>query len=276
MTDTSCHGDDLPEYRVRARNLATDSENAIHDDQVARAYGFKGGLVPGVIVHAYMTYPVVRLFGLDWLERGAMTTRFLRPVYDGESIRVWATTAQRGDTGKQLVELETYNESGELCSKARAWVDDGENPPSISAYPAAELPAERLPADPTALSAVQAFGSLEYVFDFAKAVDFLQSIGDDLAIYPSERIAHPGFLLAGANHLLARNVALGPWIHVGSEIVSFAAVHDGDSVSVRGKPVRVWERKGNHFVELDVLFVVGGVTPVLRVTHTAIYALARR
>ena len=37
-------------YRVRARNAATNSEDKIHPDDVARRYGFEGGLVPGVTV----------------------------------------------------------------------------------------------------------------------------------------------------------------------------------------------------------------------------------
>ena len=39
--------------RVRARNDAQRSENAIHDHDVAQQYGFEGGLVPGVTVYAY-------------------------------------------------------------------------------------------------------------------------------------------------------------------------------------------------------------------------------
>ena len=37
-------------YHVKARNPATESENKIHHDDVARQYGFAGGLVPGVTV----------------------------------------------------------------------------------------------------------------------------------------------------------------------------------------------------------------------------------
>ena len=40
-------------YRVEAYNTAKQSENKIHDDAVARQYGFSGGLVPGVEVLAY-------------------------------------------------------------------------------------------------------------------------------------------------------------------------------------------------------------------------------
>src|SRR5439155_1383566 len=61
----------LPEYRVKARNTPENSENQIHDDVVARRYGFRGGLVPGMIVYAYLTHPLVAAFGAAWLERGA-------------------------------------------------------------------------------------------------------------------------------------------------------------------------------------------------------------
>ena len=40
--------------RVVARNDAEASENRIHDDRVAAEYGFRGGLVPGVTVYAYL------------------------------------------------------------------------------------------------------------------------------------------------------------------------------------------------------------------------------
>ena len=62
-------GTDLPLHKLRAHNEAVDSENMIHDDTVAAQYGFKGGLVPGVSVYAYMTYPIVQAFGADWLTR---------------------------------------------------------------------------------------------------------------------------------------------------------------------------------------------------------------
>ena len=51
----------LGPYRVEAFNTAKASENKIHDDAVARRFGFRGGLVPGVDVYAYMTHlPVAR------------------------------------------------------------------------------------------------------------------------------------------------------------------------------------------------------------------------
>ena len=46
----------LETYRVSAHNTSKLSENKIHDDTVARRFGFSGGLVPGVDVMAYMMH----------------------------------------------------------------------------------------------------------------------------------------------------------------------------------------------------------------------------
>src|SRR3982074_3619656 len=43
----------LEAYRVQAYNTAKLSENKMHDDTVAKRFGFSGGLVPGVDVMAY-------------------------------------------------------------------------------------------------------------------------------------------------------------------------------------------------------------------------------
>ena len=85
----------LPEYRVKARNTPAHAENKIHDDAVARQYGFRGGLVPGVTVYAYLTHPLVEAFGAAWLERGTAEVRFVRPVLDGEEVTVSGTVTAR-------------------------------------------------------------------------------------------------------------------------------------------------------------------------------------
>src|ERR1700745_2299544 len=60
----------LGPYRVEAFNTAKASENKIHDDAVARRFGFGGGLVPGVDVYAYMAHQPVARWGCAWLEHG--------------------------------------------------------------------------------------------------------------------------------------------------------------------------------------------------------------
>src|SRR5437660_2995934 len=93
----------LPAYRVAARNTALASENKIHDDDVARRFGFAGGLVPGVEVYAYMTHLPAQRWGRAWLERGRAECRLLKPVYDGETVLVTAAE----DGGGLAIEAES-------------------------------------------------------------------------------------------------------------------------------------------------------------------------
>ncbi|HEY3142742.1 MAG TPA: hypothetical protein VGJ86_16500, partial [Acidimicrobiales bacterium] len=58
---------DVRDYTLVAKNTATTSANKIHDDEVAQRYGFRGGLVPGVDVYAYLTHPLAEAWGIDWL-----------------------------------------------------------------------------------------------------------------------------------------------------------------------------------------------------------------
>src|SRR6266498_2246651 len=84
----------LEPYRVVAYNTSKQSENKIHDDTVARRFGFSGGLVPGVDVMAYMMHLPVAKWGRGFLERGLIEARFVKPVYDGETAEL---TAEEGD-----------------------------------------------------------------------------------------------------------------------------------------------------------------------------------
>lgn len=70
----------LETYRVEAYNTAKRSENKMHDDTVARRFGFSGGLVPGVDVFAYMMHVPVARWGCDFIARGLVEARFIKPV----------------------------------------------------------------------------------------------------------------------------------------------------------------------------------------------------
>src|ERR1700688_3646650 len=103
----------LSSYRVVAFNTAHDSENKIHDDSVARRFGFGGGLVPGGAGYGYMTdLPVVR-WARAWLERGAAECRFYKPVYDGD---IASVTAGHSDGGLDL----SVESRDEVCAAGRA------------------------------------------------------------------------------------------------------------------------------------------------------------
>ncbi len=111
-------------YEVRAHNGAAASENKIHDDTVAQRFGFKGALVPGVAVFAYMAHQPVARWGRAFLERGAADCRFQKPVYDGEMARV--TAAGEGDGLALLVES-----GGERCATGHASMPPPRKAPAI-------------------------------------------------------------------------------------------------------------------------------------------------
>ena len=103
----------LTPHIVSAYNTAKDSENKMHDDTVARQFGFSGGLVPGVDVFAYMMHAPVEKWGRAFLERGLIEARFVKPVYDGE------TTEVRADEAGGALTLEVQSRD-ELCATGSA------------------------------------------------------------------------------------------------------------------------------------------------------------
>lgn len=255
------------EYRLRAYNTALLTENKIHDDTVAQRFGFRGGLVPGVDVYAYLTHPIVDRWGMAWLERGTVSARFLKPVYDGEETVVFAVPGE-----SESMAIEVRNPAGELCATAHAALPPrAADPPDLRDHPLAPLPAERPPASPQSLSEGTVLGSLESGFHADRASEYLADVRDSLSIYHEQRVAHPGYLLRHANFVLALNVTLGPWIHVGSDVQNFSPAEDGENLSTRARVTRLYERKGHGFVELDVLMVADDTRPLLSVRHVAIY-----
>jgi len=254
-------------WQVEAFNTATESENKIHDDSVARGLGFRGGLVPGVDVYAYLTHPPVEQWGLAWLERGSMHARFHQPVYDGE-----ATTITCAHINETTLELTATNARDEVCATATAMLPSSALPPvGLDAYPRLPLPADPPAASQTSLTPGTQLGALEHGFHADNAIAYLANVRETLGVYVDDRIAHPGWLLRDANYVLAANVRLGPWIHVGSEVQNLGVVADGARLSIRGAVLANYERKGHELVELDLLMVADETRPVLHVHHTAIY-----
>jgi hypothetical protein len=248
---------------MRSRQLV--AFNTIHDDDVARRFGFSGGLVPGVDVYAYLTWGPVSAWGLDWLRAGAMHARFRLPAYDGESV-----TVEFDDDGA----CRLRNQGGVAVAEGSATRPEAPGaspaPTDPDRHPWAPLPAERPPASPDSLREGTVLGSWDVGFHADRAEEYLDDVREELAVYRQEAIAHPGWVLRLANTLLASNVVLGPWIHVGSRVTNHDLIRDGSRVSCRGRVVGEYEHKGHRFVELDVA-VLADERTAATIEHTAIY-----
>jgi hypothetical protein len=254
-------------YTVEAYNLSHASENKIHDDAVAQKLGFSGGLVPGVEVYAYACHPVIRRWGRDWLERGRMECRFLKPVYDGSLAVVTAAEADGG--------LDVRVESqGVLCATGRgSLAPAGLSPPRLEDYQARVPPTERPPADETSLAAGTWLGIRPFRATAEAVAQYLADVREADPLYAREGIVHPGQLLRLANLVLRENVVLQPWIHTGSTVVNFAAARPGDELSACARVAANYERKGHRLVDLDMLLIANARTVLAHVVHTAVYRL---
>jgi hypothetical protein len=254
----------LETYRVEAYNTAKLSENKMHDDTVARRFGFSGGLVPGVDVMAYMMHLPARRWGRAFLERGLIEARFVKPVYDGE------ITDIRGEEKDGVISIEVESR-GDLCATGTASLPVAAPRFSIADYPDTAPVSERKPVSATSYQAGQWLGSLPRTWAGGAADEYLNEVRERDTIYSREGLGHPGLLQRVMNKVLVDNAILGPWIHVGSRMQVLSAARRGDELVARARVTDNYEKKGHRFVELDALVVGNGTTPLAHCRHVAIY-----
>lgn len=250
-------------YRVQACNTARDSENKIHDDRVARRFGFTGALVPGVDVYAYMMHLPVARWGREFLERGASECRFTSPVYDGETVEV--TGREEGEG----IAIEVSS-AGKRCATGFACLSlqeellkryETEKPPPMEKRPE---------ASPQTLAPGLILGTQLFEASREFMGSYLKDIRETDDLYRREGLVHPGNVLRMCNFALFRNVKMGPWIHVGSKVRSLGVARAGETLAARARVLANYEKKGHLFVEMDCL-VLSSDRPVAEVLHTAIY-----
>ena len=251
-------------YRVKAYNTAKLSENKMHDDTVAKRFGFSGGLVPGVDVMAYMIHQPVAKWGRAFLQRGLIEARFVKPVYDGETADV------TGEESNGVLSIEIVS-CGQLCATGSASLPASAPMVSISDFAETAPVTERRPVDATSYELGKRLGTVPRAWAGEAATEYLTDIREHDPIYADEGLCHPGLLQRVMNRLLVDNAILGPWIHVGSRMQLLSAAKAGDEISARARVTGNYEKKGHRFVELDALVVANGRTPLAHCQHIAIY-----
>src|SRR4030088_1540283 len=254
----------LEAYRVQAYNTAKLSENKMHDDTVAKRFGFNGGLVPGVDVMAYMMHLPVKKWGRAFLERGLIEARFVKPVYDGEVTNV------SGEESNGVLSIEVESR-GQLCATGSASLPAAASSLSISDFAETAAVAERRPVNATSYELGKWLGTVPRAWAGEAAQEYLTDVREHDAIYVNEGLGHPGLLQKVMNRVLVDNAILGPWIHVGSRMQLLNAAKAGDELTARAKVTGNYEKKGHRFVELEALVVANGRTPLAHCQHIAIY-----
>jgi len=267
----------LPDYRVKAKNTSSNSENKIHDDDTARRYGFRGALVPGVTIYAYLTEPLVAAFGSAWLERGTASVRFTKPVLDGEEFHAAGVVTTRDAKGAGATVTGATAAEPEAATLTSTLTAGAPTPVNLALYRHVPLPETRPEATRETLQAIDTLGTPVNRYDEAAATEWLERVSDPLPLYRGrDAWVHPAYFLDQANRALRQNVRVGPWIHVGSVIRHLGGARVGETLATRGRVRSIFEKKGREFVELDLVVLAGTgerPRPVAHILHTAIYRL---
>ena len=251
-------------YQVQAYNTAKESENRIHDDTVARRFGFTGGLVPGVDVYGYMVHLPVQRWGNAWLERGTAECRFDRPVYDGEQAVV--TASPDGQTLALLVTSQNQR-----CASGHAALPDADEQATPTIRNDPPPPEHRPPADEHSLAVGRPLNTRSLALTAPFLANYLHDLRETDPRFVRDGIAHPGLLLRLCNWALSHNVVLGPWIHVGSKCAHHSLGRVGEELMAQAVVTKNYNHKGHQFVDLDVWVLANRARPVAHVQHTAIY-----
>ena len=256
-----------PVYAVRTRNTHATSENRMHSDDVAAAYGFKGALVPGVTVFSHMMQPLVAKHGAAWLARGIADVVFLKPAYDGDVLRIQGV--RDGESGYALT---CVNADG--VELARMTAQLRESPPAIDARAAqaAAPPCEKQTVSWDLMEVGVPFPALAWTPTQAANLEWCADVRDELPLYRegAAPLLHPGLILRQANLVLRNRFTLPAWIHTGSRIRFNSAAHAGDAFEVRAIPEEKWRKSGHEFVRLYVC-LLRGEQVVVEILHTAIF-----
>lgn len=262
-------------WRGVAYNQASASENKIHDDRVARQYGFRGGLVPGTNVYAYLVHPAIEAWGLDWLARGSASVVLSTPVYDGDLVRVEPKLEAPGRYRGRVLDPE-----GTACARGEVALREREEEalPRRRGDPGV-LPAdERPPATRTALEALRERGLGSLLVEWSGTYRYTHTPDAVPALVRADAggYANPSYALGLANAILSANVRLGPWVHVQSEVTNRAAIPLGARLAVEARVADLFQRGGHEFADLDVEVFIEPDRAALSARHRAIYALRPR
>lgn len=258
----------IPVHRLTAVNTAKDAENKMHDDTVAKRFGFTGGLVPGVDVCAYVSHIPVRHWGKAFLERGRLEVRLLKPIYEGDVVSVTAT--QDGGSLELTVRVEARDV---VCATATAHLPAEIPAFSLGDYPYVAPPATeaRPPFDESLLRVGMPFCNAPLIHTREAQGEYLRAISETDPVYERNSVIHYGTLLRPGIMTLPANFVTKPWIHAATDTQFLGLAFLGDALDFHGRIVRLYERRGHKIMDVEGLVLANGVRPVMWLKLVEIY-----
>lgn len=260
--------------QILALNDAEDSENRIHSDEIARRYGFSSALVSGVNLFGYLTQPLVRQYGEQFLHRGMLDVVFLKPAYQNDLLTLRSESLGQESSSRSHVTY-AYNEQEILLAKLESWLP--------AELPAINTLADSEPGKPISVRPEISDQTISLNLP-GPALHWRPKPEDNAAhvsvqrdmspIYQSkDSHVHPYYLLEMCNAALKNMYLMPAWVHTSSKLTLRDSVRVGRDYRIKAIPTNKWVRKGHEFISLYLVFHCDNVV-VLEVEHTAIYKLA--
>ena len=259
-------------WSAKALNTAPNSENQIHGDDMAKEFGFKGGLVPGVTVSAYLLHPIIEKWGLDWLEKGWAKCKITSPLYDKENFSVYLNEISEN---KILSNLKNSNQVVTANAEASLLKDIPEAPKIQNDKIAIEnFQGPRASKNVWMKLKKDGCMAFEYFWGGKDPLIYLRNQNNlpDLLNPSKKGLSNLSFLLGCSNWALASSAYMNPWIHLQTTSQNYQALSFNSSVIAEIQVNEVFEKKGHEFVDVDVnLFKQEDKSCIMTINLLSIY-----
>ena len=234
-------------WSVHAKNLPEHSRNPIHTDEGGKAAGFDGALVAGVTVYAYLTNPILTLWGVDWLREGSSVVEFKSPVLADELVECIT-----------VLDDMSLNVNATVSNQIRAQCTAFIGKPVSSNSPDSSI--ELLETE-----------EIHLVNEWE---NYGHRLGDDHEIYSDLGVIHPAVWPSLANYVVEKNLVTGAWVHTRSKISHHILVQIGSVATLESRVINRFETKAGNRAVINVAVTVEG-EKVAEVEHEAIVSLSK-
>lgn len=244
-----------------------------HEDETARAMGFRSALLPGVFVYGHAMRPAVRLWGEEWLARGTAEVRFRRPVHAGDPLRVTAGTPAREPGGLGAAVSVAHAETGEVVLEGRFGLADA--PPRPRDLPLLPPLDPRHEIRPGAVPVGLCLGAAETTLTAGIVAESLADFHETEPVYAGRGLIHSGCLIRQTMGDALGNLTLPmPVIFAAVRVEHLAPAPVGARYRTSARITRAWETRGKHYFETDEWLLADG-RPVARHVRQNLYAMEK-
>ena len=242
------------DWKGRAYNQVPHSKNEIHGDKVAKDFGFKGGLVPGVTVSAYLMHPAAVSYGMDFLERGFAHVRVNSPLYDEQAFDVQIESQTRNqEQGGKGYSAVLVPDGAAPCATAEVHIAETTiEPPGRRGDDLGDKLAALVPATRENMETLQKSGCKAFTYRWNadhEMSTYLRERSQMAEPYSVDEYANPSFILGVSNWVLAANATMNPWVHMETRSQNYAPIPQGTRVVGEMEIIGLFDKKGHEFVD---------------------------